>query len=159
MSEIKPADLISEKQKMERLEQATAAVDWLTVNYANVMDIEIPENGVGDPAEDLRRANAAKAFTEGEPRFKKSKANSELMVAYLRANNLGWSVPNLQRAFESLDAQGSLQTNEAAPAPTPKWASLTRSDIARMERGEYARNLKDPEFERAVNAILRGEKR
>jgi len=137
--------------------------------------------GKTNPTPEELQAEDQAANTEGQavslrflrrnPRFVANQANADLMGKYIKEGGRHWSDDDLaavyaehSHEFEHSEAPKTASVVRVEePKPTPKpWGELkTRQDVARVSRNlvQYKIWLKNPEFESAVNALLRGEVR
>jgi len=147
---------------------------------ASLEEVRATLRRVNERDEQERLAFVAKEFLRTHADFKACPENDELIVKYLRNNQLPYTVDSLSEAYDDLKLNNLLQLKTAvstapvAPAsstttrprsvstglpaqagrslPSPK--ELTADEIYRMPAEEYRRNLSNPQFAASVEKAL-----
>lgn len=102
-------------------------------------------------------------FALRNPRFIRNNANAAKMVELLGEKH--WTLENLEEVFQA--NQAAFQLRDAYKPPVvepepveeilPPWGKLkTRADIDAFPRDEYRRLIKNEDFVRDVNRVLKG---
>ena len=107
----------------------------------------------------------ALTFLRKNPMFKSSVANSNKMEGFLKAGNLAFTIENLEKVLADNPEEFELSAEPILPnpivvedKPLPPWGLLNKAAISAIDRDQYRRWMKNPQFQKDVNAALqRGE--
>jgi hypothetical protein len=110
------------------------------------------------------RSKESARFMRRNPLFKATPNNAKLMGGYIKGGGLTWTADSLEQIFNG-EHNGEFEQHEPyiPPKPEPiqvveeklpRWGKLeTRSDVHRIPRALYREFMKDPAFQRAVEAV------
>jgi hypothetical protein len=112
--------------------------------------------------EDQTQRQDSFLFMTRYPTYVNSEFNNTLIAEWLIARKLPWRLENLEKAYTALRDDEAFDDSTlplgppkpAAAAPADPWSTpLTLGDIATMDRADYKKNLQNPKFRDALNAL------
>jgi hypothetical protein len=137
----------------EKRKSQLTSDQWKAENRHAWIDIEgIPDlKKVSDKTRGAvigRRNHIFLEFLEQEPRYTRLDANDDAFEKYMAAKGYNYTIPELNKAFQEMAAQGLLRVGE----PVFDKAAF-RYEVAKMSSDEYKRAYQDPIFRMKADSL------